>query len=50
MVPPATSDELDGDERLDIGHRVEICDGGGDVLAATVVERCGARWKLALGP
>lgn len=42
--------ELDGDEELAIGQRVEILDGGGRYVAGTIVERTGPRWKLRIQP
>ena len=42
--------QLDGDEDLSVGQRVEILDGGGRYHAATVVERVGPRWKLRIQP
>lgn len=42
--------ELDGDEELEVGQRVEIRDGAGRFHAATVVQRVGPRWKLAIQP
>lgn len=42
--------ELDGDEDLTPGQRVEILDGGGGYHAATVVDRVGPRWKLQIQP
>ncbi len=38
--------ELDGDEDLGIGRRVEICDDAGRMFAATVTAREGHRWQL----
>ncbi len=42
--------ELDGDEQLAIGLRVEICDEAGRMFAATVTDRIGARWQLTIQP
>jgi hypothetical protein len=42
--------ELDGDEELSIGMRVEICDDAGRMFAATVTERVGSRWQLTIQP
>ncbi len=36
--------ELDGDEALQIGTRVETCDEAGRMFAATVTDRIGERW------
>ncbi|MGC8510460.1 MAG: hypothetical protein ACP5PB_06275 [Acidimicrobiales bacterium] len=41
--------ELDGDENLQIGQRVEILDGAGRQFAAEIVERESRRWRLRLG-
>lgn len=40
--------ELDGDENLAGGMRVEICDGAGRMFAATVTARDGHRWQLTI--
>jgi hypothetical protein len=40
--------ELDGDEDLSIGTRVEICDDAGRMFAATVTDRDGHRWQLTI--
>ena len=40
--------ELDGDEDLAIGTRVEICDDAGRMFAATVTNRDGHRWQLTI--
>ncbi len=40
--------ELDGDEDLSIGTRVEICDDAGRMFAATVTNRDGHRWQLTI--
>ena len=40
--------ELDGDEDLSIGTRVEICDDTGRMFAATVTDRDGHRWQLTI--
>lgn len=40
--------ELEGDENLQVGQRVEILDGGGSYHAAVVVDRVGHRWRLQL--
>ncbi|MGH9105173.1 MAG: hypothetical protein ACRDZX_04935 [Acidimicrobiales bacterium] len=42
--------ELGGDEDLQIGTRVEICDGAGRIFAATVTDRVGDRWQLTILP
>jgi hypothetical protein len=42
--------ELDGDEDLAIGTRVEICDDAGRLFAATVTDRVGYRWQLTIQP
>ena len=42
--------ELDGDEDLDVGTRVEICDEAGRMFAATVTDRVGPRWQLTIQP
>ena len=42
--------ELEGDEELSIGMRVEVLDGGGRYFAATVTDRVGHRWQLTLQP
>ena len=45
--------ELDGDEMLTVGSRVEIRDEGGQYLAATVdqitADELGRRYRLRLG-
>lgn len=38
--------ELDGDEDLTLGQRIEVLDGGGRHHSATVVERVTSRWRL----
>jgi hypothetical protein len=38
--------ELDGDEGLAIGMRIEVCDESGRMFAATVTDRVGSRWQL----
>ena len=40
--------ELDGDENLHIGMRVEISDDAGRMFAATVTGRDGQRWQLTI--
>ena len=40
--------ELDGDENLAVGMRVEICDEAGRMFAATVTARDGHRWQLTI--
>jgi hypothetical protein len=42
--------ELDGDENLAIGDRVEIRDEAGRMFAATVTDRIGDRWQLTIQP
>lgn len=42
--------ELEGDEELRVGQRVEILDGGGNYHAAVVDERVGPRWRLRIQP
>ena len=42
--------ELDGDEDLAIGMRVEVCDDAGRMFAATVTDRAGSRWQLTIQP
>jgi hypothetical protein len=42
--------ELDGDEHLTIGMRVEVCDEAGRMFAATVTDRTGSRWQLTIQP
>jgi hypothetical protein len=42
--------ELDGDEELTIGQRVEISDEAGRLFAATVTDRVGPRWQLTIQP
>jgi glycyl-tRNA synthetase (class II) len=42
--------ELDGDENLAIGQRVEIRDHAGALFAATVDSRDGNRWRLTIRP
>ncbi|MGH9056068.1 MAG: hypothetical protein ACRDYY_09450 [Acidimicrobiales bacterium] len=42
--------ELDGDEDLQIGTRIEICDEAGRMFAATVTDRVGDRWQLTIQP
>ncbi|MEP7112164.1 MAG: hypothetical protein ABI862_02770 [Ilumatobacteraceae bacterium] len=41
--------ELDGDESLTIGTRIEIRDDAGRMFAATVTGRDGQRWQLTIG-
>lgn len=42
--------ELDGDENLTVGMRVEVRDEAGRLFAATVTDRVGSRWQLTLQP
>ena len=42
--------ELDGDEELTIGMRVEVLDDAGRYFAATVTDRVGHRWHLTFQP
>jgi hypothetical protein len=42
--------ELEGDEELAIGMRVEVRDEAGRMFAATVTDRIGRRWQLTLQP
>jgi hypothetical protein len=42
--------ELEGDEELAIGMRVEVRDEAGRLFAATVTDRIGPRWQLTLQP
>lgn len=42
--------ELDGDEDLKIGSRVEITDEAGRMFAATVTDRIAPRWQLTIQP
>ena len=42
--------ELDDDEQLKDGQRVEIRDGGGNFRAAIVDGRVGPRWRLRIQP
>jgi hypothetical protein len=42
--------ELEGDEELTIGMRVEVLDDAGRYFAATVTDRVGHRWQLMLQP
>jgi len=42
--------ELDGDEDLEVGQRVEIRDHSGALFAATVESRHGNRWRLTIRP
>lgn len=42
--------ELEGDENLQPGQRVEILDGGGTYHAAVVDDRVGPRWRLRIQP
>ncbi len=42
--------ELDDGEKLEVGQRVEILDGGGNFHAAVVDERVGPRWRLRIQP
>lgn len=42
--------ELDGDEELSVGTRVEVRDEAGRLFAATVTDRIGSRWQLTLQP
>jgi hypothetical protein len=42
--------ELDGDEDLAVGQRVEVVDEGGQMFAATIVGYTDRTWKLAIRP
>lgn len=42
--------ELEGDEELTIGMRVEVLDDAGRYFAATVTDRAAHRWQLSLQP
>ncbi len=42
--------ELDDDQELSVGMRVEIVDEAGRYFAGTVTGREGQRWQLTLGP
>jgi hypothetical protein len=42
--------ELEGDEELTVGMRVEVLDDAGRYFAATVTDRIGHRWQLTLQP
>ena len=42
--------ELEGDEELTIGMRVEVLDDSGRYFAATVTDRVAHRWLLTLQP
>jgi hypothetical protein len=42
--------ELDGDENLAIGTRVEVQDTSGRLFDAAVTRRVGARWQVPLKP
>jgi hypothetical protein len=42
--------ELEGNEELAVGMRVEVLDDAGRYFAATVTDRTGRRWQLALQP
>lgn len=42
--------ELDGDEGLTVGDRVELCDESGRMFAATVTGRIAPRWQLTIQP
>ena len=42
--------ELEGDEELTIGMRVEVLDDAGRYFAATVTDRADHRWQLTLQP
>jgi len=42
--------ELEGDEALTIGMRVEVLDDAGRSFAATVTDRADHRWQLTLQP
>lgn len=42
--------EMDGDEGLQVGTRVEVCDEAGRMFAATVTDRIGERWQLTIQP
>ena len=41
--------ELDADESLTIGTRIEIRDDAGRMFAATATGRDGQRWQLTIG-
>lgn len=40
--------EVEGDEDLRMGMRVEVRDEAGRLFAATVTDRIGSRWQLTL--
>jgi hypothetical protein len=40
--------ELDGDENLAIGMRIEVCDETGRMFTATVSDRTDSRWQLTI--
>ena len=42
--------ELDGDEVLAVGVRVELQDEAGRLFAATVAGRVGERWEFIIQP
>ena len=42
--------ELDVDEELTVGMRVELLDDAGRYFAATVADRIDHRWQLTLQP
>jgi hypothetical protein len=42
--------ELDGDESLAIGQRVEVCDDAGRYFAAVVTDYENRVWRLQLTP
>jgi len=42
--------ELDGDEELEVGLRVEVRDEAGRMFAATVTGRTEQRWQLTIQP
>ena len=42
--------ELDGDEELSVGMRVEVVDEAGRYFAATITGHEGQRWQLTLMP
>ncbi len=42
--------ELEGDEELAVGMRIEVLDEAGRYFAATVTDRLDHRWQLTLTP
>lgn len=42
--------ELEGDEDLAVGLRIEVRDDAGRMFAATVTDRVGDRWQLTFQP